>query len=765
MNDKPSGKFQFVSWFVLPALRRVWTHIIFGVGLLLVDLLTGPYLILPVLFVFPVGLSAWFYSARLGYALALFLPLCRLFIVTNDGASVPFSYAVGNAIIRAGLLLAVGFFTGLASRQNKTLRQRLDSLTKRYRLLFETMHQGVVLQDASGKIFSANANAEKILGRTLVELQGQTSEDLEHQTMREDGSPFPRLKHPSMVALRTGKVVSNIRMRIFNPRLNSYRWIEITAVPVFLEVGDPAPSEVYAVFEDITDRIQAERDYLLLAEAIEQAAEVVLITDTNGAIQYVNPAFEKCTGFKRSEIIGRNPRILKSGKHDAEFYRQMWDTLKMGDVWHGRITNKRKDGTLFIEEGCISPIRDKEGVVMNYVAVKHDITREMQLEQQFMEVQRMEAIGQLAGGVAHDYNNILAANIMQLEMLLIMPGLSQELKLGLENLLGGEQRAAKLTSQLLMFSRCKKTQKQAVDLNELLEDEIKMLRRLLGEHLELTTTTESKNAWIEADSGMIEQVIMNLCINARDAMPEGGRLTITVSQMELNAAEALANTEARPGRFICLSVADTGCGMSMETRQRIFEPFFTTKEVGKGTGLGLASVYGIVKEHKGWIEVSSEPGKGSEFRVMFPAIPARSPKLAPATPPKMDRGTETILVVEDEPTVRDMTVMCLKANGYQVHVAANGPEALQKWGEHTDQIHLLLTDVIMPGGITGFALAEAFKKLKPSLPVILMSGYSNDITNSGILAHKRISYLSKPCGVRELTSAVRKSLLAAIEPV
>ena len=494
-----------------------------------------------------------------------------------------------------------------------------------------------------------------------------------------------------------------------------------------------------------------------LIVAIDQSAESIVFTDLMGTILYVNQGFEKTTGYNRQEALGQKPSLLKSGQQPTEFYTQLWDTLHRGEVWTGRFINLRKNGTRFEEDATITPIRGRTGKITSFVAVKRDITREVQLERQIIETQKLDAIGQLAGGVAHDYNNILAATLIQLGLLMTDPGLSPHVREALVSLKKNADRAAKLTRQLLMFSRREAMQKKPLELNALVEDELKMLHRLLGEHIDLMIRGHSSEAWIEADSGMMEQVLMNLCLNARDAMPQGGRLTVGVTPVNL-AVEQIIHAEARPGDFICLSVADTGCGMSTETISRIFEPFFTTKEIGKGTGLGLATVYGIVKQHQGWIEIASEPGKGSVFRVYLPA--SKSAPSASSHPhrPKIIPGTGTILLVEDEETVRDSMSQCLKHVGYQVFEAASGREALQKWSSRLDEIDLLFTDMVMPGGINGLELAESLLKSKPSLPVIITSGYNNEMVQTILNNRPGFRFLHKPYDLSLLTTTIRQSL-------
>ena len=635
----------------------------------------------------------------------------------------------------------------LSHLDEEQLRRQAEAEREQYFRFFMTSSDLMCIADPHGAFLRTNPAFSETLGYSEAELIAK---------------PFLEFIHPDDLQPTRDEMARQLRIGFsvnFENRYlckdGSVRWLSWRAV------YHQAENLTYAIARDITGRKQAEEVNQWLATAVEQAAETIVITDIEGNILYVNPAFEKSTGYSRSEALGRNPRILKSERQDAAFYQTLWDTLTRGEVWHGHFSNRRKDGTVYEEDATISPIHNPDGQIVSYVAVKRDVTRERQLERQVIEGQKMEAVGQLAGGVAHDYNNILAAGMMQLGILLADPGLPPDLRHALENLKSGHDRAANLTRQLLMFSRRQAMQIKPVELNHLLEEEIKMLRRLLGEHIDLMIPPPSGPAWIEADPGMMEQVIMNLCINARDAMPKGGRLTVGIRTVDFTAATAPANPEARTGKFVCLAVADTGCGMSEAVRHRIFEPFFTTKEIGKGTGLGLATVYGIVKQHNGWVEVQSEVGTGSEFRVYLPANPKAAPAPAAGPSAKIKGGSETILVVEDETDVRASVVLCLKYAGYRVFEATNGPEALQQWRERAGEINLLLTDMIMPGGMTGLELAEAFQKLKPALPVIIASGYSNEIVRSGIPVRPGYSYLPKPCDAIALTNAVRKALDAA----
>jgi PAS domain S-box-containing protein len=383
---------------------------------------------------------------------------------------------------------------------------------------------------------------------------------------------------------------------------------------------------IVGIIRDITERKQAEEANVRLATAVKQAVEAIVITDPNGTILYVNPAFERITGYTSSEVIGRNPRILKSGKHDAAFYRQMWDALPQGKVWSGRVINKKKNGSLYEEEMSISPVFDSAGKITNYVAVKRDVTQEVALATQLRQAQKMEIIGQLAGGVAHDFNNILTV-IQGNASLLLNPELKPAEKTECsQQIVQAAQRAAGLTRQLLVFSRKQTIQLTHVSLNEIVAQMTKMLRRVLGENIALQSNYAANLPPIHGDAGMIEQVLMNLVVNARDAMPKGGSLTISTGVQTVDKEQAAQSPGAAPGLHVWLAVSDTGSGIAPENLPRIFEPFFTTKEVGKGTGLGLATAYGIIQQHHGWISVTSETNKGTTFRIYFPAVVNAEPE-------------------------------------------------------------------------------------------------------------------------------------------
>jgi len=402
--------------------------------------------------------------------------------------------------------------------------------------------------------------------------------------------------------------------------------------------------------------------------------------------------------------------------------------------------------------------RTKKLVRANAVLKKH-IDERSRLEAQLRQAQKMEAIGQLAGGVAHDFNNILTVILGHTSLLLTGDVVSPETAEPLREIESSAKRAAELTRQLLAFSRRQVMRMTPFDLNQVLGGVSKLLQRLLGEHIYLDLHLMPGLPPVAGDVHMLEQVVMNLCVNARDAMAQGGSLRVTTSVVTLDEKEAKRAVDARAGRFVCLEVRDTGCGMDEKTLQHIFEPFFTTKPLGKGTGLGLATVYGIVRQHEGWVEVSSKVGQGTVFAVYLPAGRG-APEASTATRiwASVHGGTETILVVEDEQPVRDFVAVCLRRYGYNVLVAHNGPHAVQVWGQHRDRIDLLLTDMVMPEGMNGRELAARLLQEKPGLRVIYSSGYNEEVLRNHHDIQEAVNYLPKPYEAAQLIRLVRERL-------
>jgi PAS domain S-box-containing protein len=506
------------------------------------------------------------------------------------------------------------------------------------------------------------------------------------------------------------------------------------------------------------ERKRAEMERTTLFRAIEEAAEEILITKVDGSIQYCNPAFERFTGYERSEVLGQNPRFLKSGKHDEEFYRDLWTTISTGQVWTGRFTNRKKDGTLYEVEGSISPIHDSSGKLTGFVSTRHDVTDRLRMESQLRQAQRMESIGRLAGGVAHDFNNLLT----------VIGGYSASLE---ERLAQGDprrefakeirqsaERAASLTRQLLTMSRKQLTVPKAVDLSALITDTQKILQRLVGEDVEVVVHPDPGLGLVKVDPDQMSQILMNLAANARDAMPKGGRLVLRTANIDPITDAAPGNGTLFRKATVLLEVCDTGLGMNEETRQHIFEPFFTTKGRGRGTGLGLSMVYGIVQQSEGFIDVHSEPGQGTTFSIYLPRVEngraARKPEEVFGAELG---GTETVLVVEDQPEVRRLITGVLASYGYSVLEACNGNSALSEAQQYAGRIDLLLTDVIMPD-MTGKDVADRLHPARPEMKVLYVSGYSGEvIAHRGVL-QAGVAYLPKPFTPTLLVRKVRQVL-------
>ncbi len=510
-------------------------------------------------------------------------------------------------------------------------------------------------------------------------------------------------------------------------------------------------------FRDITKRKEAETERVRLMMAIEQAEETIVITDPEGVIQYANPAFERSTGYTCEEAIGQNPSILKSGKHSSNFYEGIWTALRRNEKWSGRIVNRRKDGTLYDEEMTISSVCDDTGITIGYVAVKHDITEEIKLETQLRQSQKMEAVGQLAGGIAHDFNNLLQVILGYGELALNGVDADSSIHQHLQETLKAAERAKVLVKQLLAFSRRQVLDTKDVDLNDVITDMIKMIRRVIGEHITLDTIVNPELGIVCVDPGQVGQILLNLCVNARDAMPKGGTITIETHNTRIDEAFCKDHPWATEGHYALMSVSDNGCGMSEENIEQIFDPFFTTKDLGEGTGLGLATVYGLVKQHKGLIHVYSEVDKGSTFKVYLPLVEsaALSEGKKPVKP--MPGGTETILLAEDDKFVRDLTVTILENAGYSVLLAVDGEEAMRLFNEHTHEINIAILDVVMPK-VGGHAVYEHIQKARPELHVLFSSGYSMSAIHTNFVLAEGLQLLQKPYQREELLSTIRKVL-------
>ena len=509
--------------------------------------------------------------------------------------------------------------------------------------------------------------------------------------------------------------------------------------------------------QDITERKQIEEQFRKLSHAIEQSTLSILITDTKGNIEYANPILFDVTGYTREEAIGKTPKIFSSGKTPPETYRSLWKTILSGKDWHGEFLNKKKDGELFWEHATISLLKNDKGIITNFVAYKEDITKIKKLEEQFRQAQKMEAVGQLTGGIAHDFNNILTGIILNSELLKMKMEKDNPLRAHAEQTVEQALKAANLIQGLLAFSRKQALNLQFTNLRDVIASTKKLLLRIMREDIELKISIPEKDLTIMADGVQIEQVLINLATNARDAMPNGGVLTIEATDVEIDNGFINTHNLGKCGRYALITVTDTGTGMDENTQKKIFEPFFTTKEVGKGTGLGLAMVYGLIKQHEGYIDLYSEPGKGTAFKIYLPIkeLKYEDLKLAEQIIPK--RGSETILIAEDNEIIRKSTISILENYGYKTIEAVDGDSAVESFIKNKDRIKLVILDVIMPKK-NGKDVYNAIVNILPTVKVLFMSGYTGDTLHTKEITEKGLNFISKPFTDKDILKKIREIL-------
>jgi two-component system, cell cycle sensor histidine kinase and response regulator CckA len=670
-----------------------------------------------------------------------------------------------NSVSISPIRDSAGAISKFIAVQMDVTRQKMDldalcESEERFRQLAENMKE-VFFVANSGDLSALYVSPayESIWGRSLRSL---------HESPRSFLEPVPvedqeRLA-VNIARIQQGEDPGEIEFRVVRPD-GQMRWLLAHAVPIRNPQG-----EVYrisGVALDITERKAAENalreSERRLRSLFETVNLIVLELDAEGRVAYANPFLLRLTGYSRDEVIGASwfDRFLPLGSR-----KQMWEVfseLKESALHpHFKNTVVTHDG----EERLISwhntVLRDGEGRPTGTLSIGEDITEHARLEAQFRQAQKMEAVGRLAGGVAHDFNNLLTAILgySQLSLMGLRP--EDPLTRNIQEITKASERAAALTRQLLAFSRQQVLAPRVLDLNELVVGIEKMLHRLLGEDIELSASLARELGRVKADPGQLEQVIVNLAVNARDAMPDGGKLTITTVNATTEEVRSRELVTVPPGRYVMLAIGDTGHGMSEKTQARIFEPFFTTKEAGKGTGLGLSTVYGIVKQSGGFIWVQSQYDLGTTFKIFLPcADEAAEPQRAAPAPSESATGMETILLVEDEPAVRGLAQMALTRAGYRVLSAANGGEALLQCERHPAPIHLILTDVVMPE-MGGPELVRRLTPLRPEMKILYMSGYIDRASERRAMVKPQSDFLEKPFSPDVLLRRVRDALDAPI---
>jgi two-component system cell cycle sensor histidine kinase/response regulator CckA len=610
----------------------------------------------------------------------------------------------------------------------------------------------IIAVDTQRRIVEFNPAAQKAFGYRLEEIYGKHISEL--YASQEEGAIIHRETMEQGYCVRE---VMNVRKtgEVF-PCL-------LTACALRNARGEAVG--FMGISRDFTERRRVE-EALRMSEArfrsvAQSANDAIILADGEGSILFWNKGAQTIFGYREDEVIGKPLGIImpeqyrEAHKAGLERFKLTGESRILGRILE--LHGQRKDGTEFPLEVSLSTWTTREGVFFS--SIIRDLTQRKELEERLRQSQKMQSIGLLAGGIAHDFNNILTVIAGYASLLCANKRLPLDAAEAAEQISNAAERAANLTQQLLTFSHRHLIQPLQLNLNEIVGNLAKMLQRIIGEDISLQFNAAQNLPLICADRAMMEQILMNLAVNSRDAMPEGGRLLVSTEAMEIGADDVLQNPEAAEGLFICLTVQDTGCGIAIENLPHLFEPFFTTKGVGKGTGLGLATVHGIVKQHQGWIQVSSNCGKGTTFRIFLPASTAvASAPADAAAAPNVRGGTETLLVVEDEPPLRELLRTILELQGYRVLEAEDATAALKIWRERKEPIHLLVTDMVLPEGMSGRDLAGTLQAENSGLKVIFTSGYSADIVKMETVLRPGRNFLQKPYHPQKLIQAVRETL-------
>ncbi len=668
----------------------------------------------------------------------------------KDGSTFPVHVAAALVQLADGPCTA-GFLTDTSERE-----RALDALRaseERFRTLIEGAPVAIGMS-RNGIIVYTN--------RKYLEMYGYESVDeLRGRPVVEQWAPDSRAQIAESIRRRSRGLPVPGEYEAVGQRKDGSTF-PVHAAATVVELADGAASMGFLT--DITQRKRAEeelaRSELYYRSLIENAVDITSVLAPDGHLRYMSPSVERVLGYKPEDVTGRNVFDFihpEDRKHAAELLQRLLETGTSFEHFEFRI--RHLDGswrTLSVIGKPLPPETGTVGVILN----SRDLTERQQLEARYRQAQKMEAIGRLAGGVAHDFNNLLTVIQGYGELLRSSVAKGDPNEAGVEEILRAAERATALTRQLLAFSRRQVLEPTVIRLDTVVANMEKMLRRLIGEDVELVISRDADLGCVKADPGQVEQVLMNLAVNARDAMPNGGRLTIDVASVDLNEAAVKEPGHPEPGPYVMLTVTDTGVGMNAETLSHLFEPFFTTKGPGKGTGLGLATVYGIVKQSGGAVWPVSAPGNGTTFRIYLPRVEGGAPETEPVRMPDAVGGNETILVVEDEAAVRKLAVSVLASGGYTVLEAGSPADGLDLEARHPGRIDLLLTDVVMPG-MSGREMAERLVARRPEMKVLFMSGYVDDAIASHGVLKPGIHLLRKPFAPASLAREVREVLDAA----
>ncbi len=621
--------------------------------------------------------------------------------------------------------------------------------------LIDSIPDPIYVKDNRGLYLGCNKAYAAHVGKEPEEIYGRSVSDV---------LPADRTQESHMEDLR---VLAN------GQTLESEGWVDsadggkryLNTVKIPYLESSAGSSGMIGISRDLTKRIEMEQEMRRLAVAVEQSTESIMISDVDGAILYVNSAFEALSGYSSSEVIGQDPSLLQSGQHDDVFYKELWETISAGKTWEGRFTNRRKNGEIYHVDGVIYPIRNGDGDVVNFVEISRDITDEMAIEKHLRQQQKMNAVGELAGGVSHDFNNILTAILGYVALCLNTVEEDSKTYKYLEEILKAGDRAAKLVRQILTFSRQEEQQFHSLELQPIIEDSLSLVQTTMKKNISLVKEIDPDCGAVHGDTTQLQQVIVNLCTNAVHALGKDtpGTVTVTLRKVAVSEEDLISQAIDLPvGPYACLTVSDTGCGMSPEIQERIFEPYFTTKKAGEGTGFGLSIVHGIVRKHRGAITVDSEEGRGTTFKLYFPLIVEGAGAVAAGSGKANadnaeEKGQGRILFVDDDQTILSMGREILESFGYEVVTATNGRRAIETFKMDPESFDVLVTDYSMPE-MNGHELIKEAIAVRSGMPSILCSGYMEKVEGEDLSSLGHMAYMSKPIDWRALSRTIREGV-------
>jgi PAS domain S-box-containing protein len=616
--------------------------------------------------------------------------------------------------------------------------------------LIDSIPDPIYVKDNRGLYIGCNKAYAKFVGVNPDQILGLTSSDILH------GNVGQQSHMEDLRVLANGETLENEGW--VDSAKEGRRYHNTLKIP-YLESA-AGSSGMIGVGRDLTKRIEMEQEMHRLAVVVKQSTESIMITDVNGEILYINAAFESTSGYSAEEVIGRCPDLLKSGKHTSAFFEKLWNTIASGKMWEGRLTNRKKDGNLYESEAVIYPIRDADGQLINYVSISRDITQEAAIEMHLRQQQKMNAVGELAGGVSHDFNNILTAILGYVALCLNTVAEDSKTHIYLQEILKAGDRAAKLVRQILTFSRQEEQQFHSLELQPIIEDSLSLVKTTIKSNILLEREIDPACGSIQGDTTQLQQVLVNLCTNAVHALAkeESGVLKVGLHKIELTE-ESLQEqgVELAGGFYACITVSDTGCGMTAEVQERIFEPYFTTKKSGEGTGFGLSIVHGIVRKHRGAITVQSEEGQGTVFNLYFPLLSDgdEGGEAADKSGKEATRGQGRILFVDDDQTILSMGREILESYGYTVVTATNGRRAIEIFQRDPSGFDGLVTDYNMPE-MNGHELIRRVISIRKDIPTVLCSGYMEKVEGEDLGKLGHAAYMAKPIDWRALGRTLRE---------